>query len=542
MCDVVAATRVRLASHGWRHGSVSQALIPEEAVRALAHAASEGGRLREPLLIVTFESPLATRMLAFLQDAPVDVLQSVEGILPITHAGRLNEAIVAAIARAPAALSACDAANILSAHVSKPYIRRSVQRLLSVDHVAGSFVEILHHPPIRHIIDAFKSSAAHRNSDAEYTGPRMRCMTWPPEAQKRLVSELEAAGAPLGASVGSFTHLLCVVHVHYATTAQSLNTELQSPCRDIMLFGLLPLDHLPLGPSPDELSSNHAPAPSAAPAVAEKPNILPSLAAMNLHGHSHCRAQYKLHEAIDVLRHTAPDDFVLRECGDNLSALRTKCSINGATKTDWRAIDVGAAPGGWSAFLAGPLVGCSKVMAVDAARLAPAVFAIPSVCHVQSSVQDALVSGALTADAPYDILVADLNADPRDCARWISPLFPLMRPGSMLVLTMKLPYATVDSEIAYGQPIIQAASELLSFGWTGFDCRWLTANTVNERTLFAFRRGAAVGPAPPIDTAREDVFNVRKSHQFRKARALLKKSGGGTIVSSPQTEASASQL
>ena len=112
----------------------------------------------------------------------------------------------------------------------------------------------------------------------------------------------------------------------------------------------------------------------------------------------------------------------------------------------------------------------------------------------------------------------------------------------MLVLTMKLPYATVDSEIAYGQPIIQAASELLSFGWTGFDCRWLTANTVNERTLFAFRRGAAVGPAPPIDTAREDVFNVRKSHQFRKARALLKKSGGGTIVSSPQTEASASQL
>jgi hypothetical protein len=98
----------------------------------------------------------------------------------------------------------------------------------------------------------------------------MRCMTWPPQAQKSLVSELEA---PLGASVGSFTRLLCVVHVHYAATAQSLNAQLQSSCRDIMLFGLLPLDHLPLGPSPDELSSNHAPAPSAASAVAEKPIV-----------------------------------------------------------------------------------------------------------------------------------------------------------------------------------------------------------------------------------------------------------------------------
>jgi len=83
---------------------------------------------------------------------------------------------------------------------------------------------------------------------------------------------------------------------------------------------------------------------------------------------------------------------------------------------------------------------------------------------------------------------------------------------------------------------------LLSFGWTGFYCTWLIANTVNERTLFAFRRGAAVGPPPPIDIAREEVFNVRKSHQFRKARALLKKSGGGAGVSLPQTAVPASQL
>jgi hypothetical protein len=542
MCDATAATSVRLASHAWRYSSISQALIPEAALRALAHANSDGGRLQEPLLIVSFESPIATRMLAFFQTAPVDVLQSVQGILPVTHSGRLNEAIVAAVVRAPATSSACDAAKNLSAYVAKPYIRRSIQRLLSVDHVASGFLEMLSHPPIREIIDAYKSSADNRSSEAEYAGPRIRCMTWPPEAQKTLVRELGAAGAPLGASVGSFTHLLCVVCLQDAATAASSNAECRSPFGNVILYGLLPFDHLPLGPSPDELSFNHAPASSADSAAADKPCASPSLSAFNLHGISAscCRAQYKLHEAMDVLRRAAPADFVA-ECGSALSALRTECSISGQTETGWRAIDVGAAPGGWTSFLAGPLVGCSKVIAVDAASLAPAVLAIPSVYHVRSNLQDALTSGALSADAPYDLLVADLNADPRDCARWISPLFSLMRPGSVLVLTMKLPYASVDSEMAHGQPIIQAASEMLSFGWSGFHCRWLTANTVNERTLFAFRRESSLGAPPSAHSARKDVFNIRKSHHFRKARALLRKSGAGASAPPPQTDASSAQ-
>jgi hypothetical protein len=478
-------------------------------------------------------------MLAFFESAPVDVLQSVQGILPITHSGRLNEAIVAAVLRAPATSSACDAAKNFSAYVAKPYIRRSIQRLLTVDHVASSFLEMLSHPPIHEIIDAYKSSVDNRSSEGEYTGPRIRCMTWPPEAQKTLVRELAVAGAPLGPSVGAFTHLLCVVYLNDTAIAPSSHAECRSAFGNVILYGLLPLDHLPLGPSPDELSSNHAPASSVGFDAADKPSTCPSLAAFNLHGISGscCRAQYKLHEAIDVLRRAAPADFVA-ECGSALSALRTECSTSGQTETGWRAIDVGAAPGGWTSFLAGPLVGCSKVMAVDAASLAPAVLALPSVYHVRSSLQHALVSGALSDDAPYDVLVADLNADPRDCARWISPLFSLMRPGAVLVLTMKLPYASVDSEMAHGQPIIQAAADMLSFGWSGFHCRWLTANTVNERTLFAFRRKSPVGAPPPADSARKDVFNNRKSHEFRKARALLRKSG----VPLPQTDASSAQL
>ncbi len=541
MSDATAGTNVRHASLGWRWSNIVQALVPAAALRALADAAVEGGRLQHPLVIITFESPVATRMLAFLENAPVDVAFSVEGILPISHLGRLNEAIVAAMVHAPDTLTACDAALNIADYVAKPYIRRSIQRLLSVDHVARSFHDMLLHPAIAQIIVSYKDFLKHRAVDEEYTGPRIRCMTWPPEAQKTLVVELEAAGAPLGAS--AFTRLLCVVCVRGVSSAESSHASLHSASGEFMFFGLLPLDRLPLGLSPDELICNHAPSSSSSSALVTASSNgtgpLPSLSGSSSEGisGSHSRAQYKLHEAIEILRDAPPADSLA--LSGTLDALRTRSSSAARTNTGLRCIDVGAAPGGWTAFLAGPHVGSSKVIAVDAACLAPAVLVIPSVHHVRSSLQDALISGALNADAPYDLLVADLNADPRDCARWISPLFQLMKPGSVLVLTMKLPYATVDSEMSHGQPIIQAASEMLSFGWTHFQCRWLMANTVNERTLFAFRRASAVGSPPSQDSGREGAFNVRSSHQFRKARALQKQAAAQLALH--EVDASASQ-
>ncbi len=523
MSDANAAPNVRPASFGWRWRSICHALVPAAALRSLADEAKDGGRLLHPCVIVTFESPVATRMLAFLENAPADVAHNVEGILPISYLGRLNEAIVAAIVRAPCTSSGRDAALSVAAYVAKPYVRRSIQRLLSVDHVARSFHEMLLHPSILQILVSYKNFLKYRATDEEYTGPRIRCMTWPPEAQQSLVAELEAAGIPLGASVGVFTHLLCVVYVHDAASAASSNTAFRCSSCEFMFFGLLPLSYLPLGPSPDECTFDHAPLSASSDLAAFSSNGTETsqlMRASNPEGFSgsHSRAQYKLHEAIEALTDAAPSDFVAESVA--LAALRSTSSSGGQMKTDWCAIDVGAAPGGWTAFLAGPHVGCSKVMAVDAACLAPAVSLIPSVCHVRSSLQDALISGALNADAPYDLLVADLNADPRDCARWISALFPLMKPGSALILTMKLPYATVESEMTHGQPIIQAAADMLFFGWTSFHCMWLMANTVNERTLFAFRRAAPVGSPPSQDSARQEVFNIRRSHQFRKARAL----------------------
>jgi hypothetical protein len=542
MSHSLLETNVRPASLGWRWRTVYQALVPAASLRSLVDAVSDCGQLQEPLVIVSFESPVATRMLAFFESAPAEVSSSVDGLLPISYQGRLKEAIVAAVLRAPATSSACAAAVNISSYIAKPYIRRSIQRLLAVDHVARSFREMLLHPPIQQILVQYQLFENSNAVGAQYVGPRIRCMTWPPEAQKSLVQKLESAGLPLGASVGDFTHLLCVVHVYDAATASA---SLQNPHFDFLLFGLLNLDHLPLGPSPDELLLHHEPSSesSAVPAdVVNQPEVLSacirSSPTQSFSG-SHCRAQYKLHEAIEALRDATPIQF-LAESGDSLGALRAISRSCAPKKTGWNAIDVGAAPGGWSAFLAGPDVGCSKVMAVDAAGLAPAVLAIPSVCHVRSSLQDALMSGALNENAPYDLLVADLNADPRDCARWISPLFSLMKPGSALVLTMKLPHATVDSEMSHGQPIIQAAAELLSFGWTGFHCRWLMANTVKERTLFAFRRVSAVGSPPSQESGRSDVYNIRRSHQYRKARAIQRQAAAQSKISSHEADASSS--
>jgi hypothetical protein len=513
------STTVRPASLGWRWRTIFQAVVPAARLCALADSVPDSGKLEQPLVIVSIESPLATRLLSFLESVPNNS-HIVEGLLPISYPGPHKEAIVAALVRAPATSSAHDAAISVASYVAKPFIRRSIQRLLSVDHVARSFHEMLLHPPICQIIVAYQSFLKHQAADAQYAGPRIRCIAWPPEVQKSLVLKLETSGLPLGASVGDFTHLLCVVYVFDAATA---NFSFENIFDKSLYFALLSTNHLLLGPSPDESHFNLKPSsPSAAAAAAAADVSNQPLSSSTLYSRSfsssHSRAQYKLHEAIEALRDATPIEFVA-EMGGILASLRATFS---GKKTEWCAVDVGAAPGGWSAFLAGPHVGCSKVMSVDAASLAPAVLAMPSVCHVRSSLQDALISGALDADSPYDLLVADLNADPRDCARWISPLFPLMKSGSALILTMKLPHATIDSEIANGQPIIEAAAELLSFGWTAFHCRWLIANTVNERTLFAFRRASPVGPPPSQDAGRQDVFNVRRSHQYRKERALQK--------------------
>eukprot|EP00903_Cladosiphon_okamuranus_P009874 g9380.t1 len=63
---------------------------------------------------------------------------------------------------------------------------------------------------------------------------------------------------------------------------------------------------------------------------------------------------------------------------------------------DWTAIDIGAAPGGWTSFLASK---CRRVLSVDPAELDPAVLALPNVVHVRRVIQAAtgVLRGLLAA-------------------------------------------------------------------------------------------------------------------------------------------------
>ena len=54
------------------------------------------------------------------------------------------------------------------------------------------------------------------------------------------------------------------------------------------------------------------------------------------------------------------------------------------------AMDVGAAPGGWTKYLAESVVGCQKVYSIDPAKLSPIVLKNEKVVHIPRQIQDAL--------------------------------------------------------------------------------------------------------------------------------------------------------
>ncbi len=106
-----------------------------------------------------------------------------------------------------------------------------------------------------------------------------------------------------------------------------------------------------------------------------------------------------------------------------------------------RAVDLGAAPGGWTAHLAAAGL---AVTAVDPAELAPAVAAHPLVVHLRGSA----LSVPLPA-GPFDLLTADLSWDPLRAAGAAARFRTVLAPGAPGVFTIKF----------FGRPPLQAVEE-----------------------------------------------------------------------------------
>jgi len=118
-----------------------------------------------------------------------------------------------------------------------------------------------------------------------------------------------------------------------------------------------------------------------------------------------------------------------------------------------RALDLGAAPGGWTKVLA---EAGAEVLAVDPAELDPVVTALPNVTHFQGYSQDVL---ELPDVGPFAIITNDMNRDAAESAGVIVPLLPLLEPEGVVIMTVKFMTGNRRSHIA-------AAGEVLgpSFG------------------------------------------------------------------------------
>jgi 23S rRNA (cytidine2498-2'-O)-methyltransferase len=95
------------------------------------------------------------------------------------------------------------------------------------------------------------------------------------------------------------------------------------------------------------------------------------------------------------------------------------------------ALDMGAAPGGWTRLLATHGL---RVIAVDPAELDPRVAALPNVTHIRTTIEN-----YLSQRETFDVIVNDMRMDARDSARVMLSAVKLLKPKGFAVMTLKLP-------------------------------------------------------------------------------------------------------
>ncbi|MCC6622333.1 MAG: 50S rRNA methyltransferase [Deltaproteobacteria bacterium] len=135
------------------------------------------------------------------------------------------------------------------------------------------------------------------------------------------------------------------------------------------------------------------------------------------------------------------------------------------------AIDLGAAPGGWTRVLRARGL---SVHAVDPGALDPRVGALPGVVWHPTTAERFLVHAE-----PVDVLVADMKMDARDAARLVGRYAPKVR--RFAVLTLKLPERGARA-------VAQAGLALLERDWRVLGARQLFHNR-SEVTVALAPRG-----------------------------------------------------
>jgi len=136
-----------------------------------------------------------------------------------------------------------------------------------------------------------------------------------------------------------------------------------------------------------------------------------------------------IHKTITKMRIHAPGERPLNRAERKLrEALETFGMIVGPGT---RALDLGAAPGGWTKVLAQE--GC-EVLAIDSAELDLEVAQMPGVTHFRGRAEEA---PSLPDIGRLHLITNDMNLDPAESAQLVVPLVPLLKPTGAVIMTVK---------------------------------------------------------------------------------------------------------
>ncbi len=126
------------------------------------------------------------------------------------------------------------------------------------------------------------------------------------------------------------------------------------------------------------------------------------------------RAEFKLLEALEIFGVTLP--------------------------TRGRALDLGAAPGGWTRLL---LEAGLRVVAVDPAKLDPRLVRRPNLTHYRGYAE-AYVEEFEDQRQLFDVITNDMRMDARESARLLLAMRDFLKHDGFIISTLKLPHATAS--------------------------------------------------------------------------------------------------
>lgn len=112
------------------------------------------------------------------------------------------------------------------------------------------------------------------------------------------------------------------------------------------------------------------------------------------------------------------------------------------------ALDIGAAPGGWTSFL---LDRGLKVTAVDPAKMHPSLMSLPNLTYLRKN-----ADSVKFRESQFDLLVCDMSWSPKLTARLVADLLYSLVPGGTVIVTVKL---LSKKPMALIQEVIQTFTE-----------------------------------------------------------------------------------